>query len=379
MGKGNDPNCATAAAPMSALLDEASGDAGAPAARVPSDPTLAGVVAVLRGEQGDLKDRERLARLGLMVALPRSSGAYGASHVSRYVPSTLGQIAADKGRLPTDTEFKRTVKNLDAQLKKAGVHGDVTGGYYYESPSRESQQIALQRLISDRKSIRPYRQAVAAGTFENVTMRNAASRAARDQLVELVEKRAQDSPYLAEDLTVVAGKLRSGVISKSQAAEALQRSGPGFNASADSLVARDAISLGLGLPTERETLTSQRAASDASMRRLLDRVHAGSRATVDDGEISWSAAHVADPRVLRAAFGYNAAANQIQVDYEQAGIIELRDGTVDSVTVKRAHSPLEHCVEEVVENGRHHTEQLASAAEREQQAQKLLRRWARSS
>jgi hypothetical protein len=385
MGKGNDPNCGSAlSTPM--VTPEAEAPTlvveAAPAAPAAGgqDPVLEKLVVALRDGVSDDKEKDRLRYAGLLIRLPAPAGryGYGGRAASRYVPTTLGQIIVDKGRLPTPTETKRAIKTLDAQLKRAGVTGDVaTGSFSYQEPTSPSAQSEQQRLIRDRQSIKAFATARRDGQFEAVKLRNAGARAAQAQLAAWLDELAAARSYQS-DLSVQAAKVRSGQLSISEAAKAISSTGHTFNDTPEAAARREAITIGLGLPSSREKRIKEHDRSTAAMRRSLDRIYAGEKLTSDGGEIVWSRQGISDGRVSRAAFGYCEAAARIQADYHQAALIELHDGTVQQVTVKRAHHDLENYVDDVVHAGVMHQESLQRDAAIEAAGQKLLRRWART-
>lgn len=338
-----------------------------------SDPIVAHVAAVLAGEARDRDLYENLQRRGLVISVPGLG-----LRPSRLTPSTLGQIVADKRRLPTPTEIRRVTKQLDAELKRNGVVGVVTASSYsYTQPPGDAARARQQKLISDRKAVAAFTAANDLRHFEGVRIANAQARAAQAKLLAALEKAAENASY-KDGLLKSAAKLRSGVISVADADSAMQQLASWTPPGSDEELAVEALRIGLGLPTARDRLIQQADRQARDMRSLLDEVDAGKRPVSDDGNVEWSSVRVADRRVKRAAFGYNAPAAQLGADYYHHVIIELHDGTIDSDEVKRAHSDLEPYVDSFIEQRSRHEQGLKDAAALEQRAHKLLRRWARS-
>jgi hypothetical protein len=316
------------------------------------------------------EESTRLERDGLLQRVYRSHS----TSAPRSVPTTLGQIIIDKNRLPTATEIARAAKRLDTELKKCGVQGDVTsGGFAYTQPTSELARARQAQLIRERQSIPHFLNAQARGHFESVRIGNAQARAVQGQLLARLQRLADERNY--EFARKHVEQIRSGVFSRAEAHEAI---GIAYSYQNDEeLIAKEATLMGLGLPSSHEQTIREHARESKALRRRLDRVYAGERVVSEDGEIVWSAHGVADARVHRAAFGYCEAAARIQADYHQRAIIELDNGVIASVTVKRAHSDLEGYVDEVVDNETWYRQQLVKAEQTEVAARKLLRRWVR--
>lgn len=316
------------------------------------------------------------------------SSSDGLQRTTKTVPSVLGKIMIEKGRLPTPTEIRRTAKRLDADLKKLGVKGDVVAGSGYSHPSLEGRRgERLQRLMSERRRLPLFEHAEAAGSFRALRLTNKASRAARDHLVRLLEEELQGMQPLNQTQERLRAALQgdidalsSGSVSMARAeglirgaAPATWREGPGKD---EMRVVIEAITIGLGLPSGRDRLVAEQKRQDDSMRSLLDRVHDGE--SVVDGEIEWSARRVGDRRIRRAAFGYCAAADRIAADYHQEAIFEFTDGSFAQTTVKRAHHDLEMYVDDVVDGREWQGKLLADAEDLTSRAEKKLRSWARA-
>jgi hypothetical protein len=354
----------------------ASRAATARASATAADPIVSRVVDAVRGPAAaDRTIREQLVRSGLLLRVHRSNPGYG--HRDYFVPTSLGRVAADKGRLPTETEIARTVRALDRELRRAGVDGDVTGSSYsYKEPRGDAARERLYRLISDRKSIGAFRRARDSQQFVAVRFRSAQARAAKAELIERLTAAAAERPYDRQRLHKLVEQLQRSVISAADADTAVNGLSPFANVAGDEhTLPLEALRIGLGLPTARERALRDSERQDADLRRTLDLVAAGENPLSDDGEIEWRRTSVADHRVRRAAFGYCDAAARIQADYHQQAIFEMKDGTVGWTDVKRAHSDLEPYVDSVIETNRAFAESLAALAPFERRARALLRRW----
>ena len=346
----------------------------APRRAAKTDPVVDRIAAVLRGELADRKLRESLSRSGLLISVPSRGW-----NPPRLMPSRLGAIIAEKGRLPTPTEIARTIKQLDRELAANGVSGDVTSGSFsYQPPSHETGQILQQRLIHDRQAIAAYLQARDQRQFEAVRIRNAPARVAQQRLIAELERKASHDTFISDTLRDRVEQIRSGVISVADAASAVRKLTPAFiPGHDDNQLTAEAIRVGLGLPTTKDQIIDERERQAARFRATLDRVDAGEQ--LDDGELRWSRAAIADARVRRAAFGYCQDAHSIGADYHHAVIIELHDGAVGLTDVKRAHSPLEPHVQHIADHRDNEQQRIADAEEFERRARTELRRWTRKS
>jgi hypothetical protein len=334
---------------------------------------VAQIAGVLAGEIHDRELYEALRRQGLALQVETIGFNVRAP---RLAPTSLGQIVAEKRRMPTVTEIQRTVKRLDGELKQSGVSGDVTSGSFsYEQPRGDSARIRQRRLIGDRQSVATFTVAQDIGHFQAVRIRNAQARAAQAQLLARLDQAASDRSY-TDSIERSAARLRAGVISVADADEAIRQTVSWAQPGSAEETEVEAIRIGLGLPTSRERAVREREASDAALRSVLDEAAAGESPTFGEN-LDWSPVRISDRRVRRAAFGYNAPAAQLGSDYYHQVIIELQDGTVSSDTVKRAHSDLEPHVDSVVRQHEHHERLLEEAAQLQQRGSALLRRWAR--
>lgn len=346
---------------------------------------VAEIIEVLNGRAGDEVRRSELERQGLMINV-RSDASFQIT--VRAVPSVLGKLMIEKGRIPTSTEVRRAARQLDTDLKKMGVKGDVGSGSGYSYPQLQGAAgDRMHRLIAERTKVEAFEYARANGSFKAIRLSNKQNRAARDHLVSYLEERLQGMPSLNEiqeqrraALQSDIDSLRSGSISVARAEELTRTAEPDLWREDpdrdEKLVSVEAIRIGIGLPSSYDGLIADRKKTADSMRSILDRVGKGE--SVYGDELEWSARTVHDDRVARAAFGYCGPADQIGADYHHSAIIELRDGTVAQVSVKRSNSDLENSVDEVVQQGAWEAVRAKAAEDLCTRAEKKLRSWARA-